>query len=259
MFVEMHITAFIYDIQVWTWGKGDYFRLGHGTDAHIRRPALVEALKGRQIIHIAVGALHCLAATSDGQVFAWGDNDHGQQGNGCTAVNKRPNQTVGLPCAGGILRVAAGSSHSIAWTTAKAPSSSSPQHLPFEKSRDALGAHSLGLYEAEDAALKQNSLKPLKEIPSLAQQVLVLEPLGSRQHALSLLLSAAHILQSRAMIVEALRPHCVLSGETAFASPPTPEVEEEPPLEVAREGGGEAPAERHNLINVRILILSKYT
>lgn len=50
-------------------GKGDYFRLGHGTDAHVRKPQLVEGLKGKKIIHVAVGALHCLAVTDTGQVL----------------------------------------------------------------------------------------------------------------------------------------------------------------------------------------------
>lgn len=27
--------------EVWTWGKGDYYRLGHGTDQHVRKPTPV--------------------------------------------------------------------------------------------------------------------------------------------------------------------------------------------------------------------------
>lgn len=53
---------------IWTWGKGDYFRLGHGTDQHVRKPTLIESLRDRKIIHVAVGALHCLAVTDTGQV-----------------------------------------------------------------------------------------------------------------------------------------------------------------------------------------------
>lgn len=53
----------------------------------------------------------------------------------------------------------------------------------------------IGLYEAEEAAAAKEMPKGGKDLPSLAQQVLALEPLGSRQHALSLLLNAAHILQ----------------------------------------------------------------
>ena len=74
---------------VWTWGKGDYFRLGHGSDQHVRKPTVVECLRGKKIIHVAVGALHCLAVTDSGQVYAWGDNDHGQQGNTTTTVNRK--------------------------------------------------------------------------------------------------------------------------------------------------------------------------
>ena len=74
--------------EVWTWGKGDYFRLGHGSDTHVRLPQLVEGLVGKKIVHVAVGALHCLAVTDKGEVWAWGDNDHGQQGNNTTVVNR---------------------------------------------------------------------------------------------------------------------------------------------------------------------------
>ena len=54
--------------QVWTWGKGDYYRLGHGTDQHVRRPSQVEALRSHKVVHVGVGALHCLAVTDTGQV-----------------------------------------------------------------------------------------------------------------------------------------------------------------------------------------------
>ena len=38
---------------VWTWGKGDYFRLGHGSDQHVRKPTVVESLRGKKIVHVA--------------------------------------------------------------------------------------------------------------------------------------------------------------------------------------------------------------
>lgn len=53
---------------MWTWGKGDYFRLGHGSDQHVRKPTIVETLRDKKIVHVAVGALHCLAVTDSGQV-----------------------------------------------------------------------------------------------------------------------------------------------------------------------------------------------
>ena len=65
---------------VFTWGKGDYHRLGHGNDDHVRRPKKVAALQGKKVISIATGSLHCVACTDSGEVFTWGDNDEGQLG-----------------------------------------------------------------------------------------------------------------------------------------------------------------------------------
>ncbi len=35
------------DGQVYTWGKGDNQRLGHGTDEHVRYPKLLDSLQGK--------------------------------------------------------------------------------------------------------------------------------------------------------------------------------------------------------------------
>ena len=49
-------------------GKGDYHRLGHGTDDHVRRPRRVTALQGKKVISIACGSLHCVACTDTGKI-----------------------------------------------------------------------------------------------------------------------------------------------------------------------------------------------
>lgn len=68
MYSYIHILISTFDFKVWTWGKGDYFRLGIGSDHHVRKPTLVEGLKGERVIDVAVGALHCLAVTESGAV-----------------------------------------------------------------------------------------------------------------------------------------------------------------------------------------------
>lgn len=40
---------------VYTWGKGDYHRLGHGVDEHVRRPKKVMALQGKKMVSISTG------------------------------------------------------------------------------------------------------------------------------------------------------------------------------------------------------------
>ena len=51
-------------------GKGEFFRLGHGSDDHVRKPCLVEALGDKRVVDVAVGALHCLAVTEEGEVLS---------------------------------------------------------------------------------------------------------------------------------------------------------------------------------------------
>lgn len=61
-------------------GKGDDFRLGHGSHEHCNIPKVIEALREKSIVDISLGSVHCLALTSDGKVYGWGENDKGQLG-----------------------------------------------------------------------------------------------------------------------------------------------------------------------------------
>ena len=56
---------------LYTWGKGDHHRLGHGAGAgeeHARHPRAVEALLGRRVTDVAVGICHAVVCTEDGEV-----------------------------------------------------------------------------------------------------------------------------------------------------------------------------------------------
>lgn len=101
---------------------------------------------------VTCGACLCNSAAEDilssrtclCQVFAWGDNDHGQQGNGTTTVNRKPTLVQGLE-GQKITRVACGSSHSVAWTTVDVTTPSVHEPVLFQTARDSLGASYLGL------------------------------------------------------------------------------------------------------------------
>lgn len=216
---------------VWTWGKGDYFRLGHGADQHIRKPSVVECLRGRKIVHVAVGALHCLAVTDTGQVYAWGDNDHGQQGNSTTAVNRKPALVHGLEGVR-ISRVACGSSHSVAWTTAETTSTNCHEPVLFSASSDSLGAGFVtgnlgntsnngdpinGSVNPDGNAIVSGLTEPqvgdgaLPKVktarPSLSRMILSLESNTAKQQALQHILNGLQILCARESVVAALAPH----------------------------------------------------
>ncbi|KAL3277032.1 hypothetical protein HHI36_012394 [Cryptolaemus montrouzieri] len=188
--------------EIWTWGKGDYFRLGHGNDQHVRKPTAIESLKDKKIIHVAVGALHCLAVTDTGQVYAWGDNDHGQQGNGSTMVNRKPALVHGFEDVH-INRVACGSSHSIAWTLQDTQNNSKVEPVIFPVTKDPLGSSILGLYDGE----KTNCRNLKMNAPSLSSIVMSLESNTAKQQALQHILNAMHIHQLRQAVVKALCSH----------------------------------------------------
>ncbi|CRL02239.1 CLUMA_CG015120, isoform A [Clunio marinus] len=204
--------------EVWTWGKGDYYRLGHGSDQHVRKPTPIQCLRGKKIIHVAVGALHCLAVADTGQVYGWGDNDHGQQGSGNTSVNKKPTLVIGLD---GVFvnRVACGSSHSIAWSLPDFESElDKKEAVPFTVSKDPLGGHSLGMYSLDDQTTSSPILHKIKHPrKSLSEIVLSLESTSALQIALSNILNAIKILQARSCIIAALTSHAQIKNhQTIF-------------------------------------------
>lgn len=80
--------------ELYTWGRGTYGRLGHGTSDDKFTPVQVQALKGHKIVDVALGTgdSHTLCITEDGLVFAWGDGDFGKLGNGTINGSSLPIQ-----------------------------------------------------------------------------------------------------------------------------------------------------------------------
>ncbi|KAL9649455.1 hypothetical protein ABK040_000694 [Willaertia magna] len=66
--------------ELFTWGKGEKGRLGHGDVNDRVKPTYVKALQGRTIKDVSMGNLHTLALDSTGTVFAFGDYQYGQLG-----------------------------------------------------------------------------------------------------------------------------------------------------------------------------------
>lgn len=66
----------------YSWGWGSEGQLGHGKDASLSQPQLIEsgAAASEDIVEVACGSRHTLLMTSHCQVLACGSNKHGQLG-----------------------------------------------------------------------------------------------------------------------------------------------------------------------------------
>jgi uncharacterized repeat protein (TIGR01451 family) len=90
-----HSVALRSDGSVWTWGNNFYGQLGLGNFSSQPQltPVPVSSISG--VIAVAAGSNYTLALKSDGTVWAWGANHHGQLG--YTGVNQvSPTQISGL-------------------------------------------------------------------------------------------------------------------------------------------------------------------
>ena len=74
---------------VFCWGDGSRGQLGHGSRESSAVPVRVEGFTS-PVIRVAAGQGHTCAVQSDRRVFCWGQNDHGQLGNGTREDSLRP-------------------------------------------------------------------------------------------------------------------------------------------------------------------------
>jgi len=104
--------------KLYTWGKGEYFRLGHGNEANVTKPKLLELPNNENAVEVAVGSLHVLVTTKN-NIYTWGDNDEGQNGNGTVNSVTRPEPLSSPELLSDTARsifISAGSAHSVAWS-----------------------------------------------------------------------------------------------------------------------------------------------
>ena len=195
------------------------------------------------------------------------DNDHGQQGNGSTNVNRRPALVCGFENVK-VARVACGSSHSVAWTVPDPPLPAAMEPVMFTTTKDPLGAHAIGVTDHFGPTPDTNDinaiLSPKKNkmigMPSLSRIVLSLDSSATQQAALQHILNALQISFARDCVIAALASS---SGGTTTTTTTredlteeiqrtkTPESVTDPIVESSSSaaseeeiahGGGEAPA-----------------
>lgn len=104
--------------RVYGWGDNGLGTLGNGTTTQYWVPAMAE-LYGKPLIAVASGPAHALALDSNGVVYAWGYNGHGQLGNNSTIDSLVPvvvNAANGVSALYGktVVAIAAGDNFSLA-------------------------------------------------------------------------------------------------------------------------------------------------
>jgi len=110
-----HTAVWTKEGELFTFGLGDYGKLGHGAEDHELVPRLVEALAGKKVIGAAAGANHTAVWTDEGELFTFGTGRHGRLGHGGTQNELVPRQVESL-AGKKVIGATSGMIHTAAWT-----------------------------------------------------------------------------------------------------------------------------------------------
>jgi alpha-tubulin suppressor-like RCC1 family protein len=99
--------------RVWTWGTGDYGRLGHANSDTVYSPRLVNVLAGKPVAQVAAGYNHALFLV-EGKVYACGSASYYQLANNSSTSQSVPTlvNSISRP----VNLIGAGGNHSFAQT-----------------------------------------------------------------------------------------------------------------------------------------------
>ena len=112
-----HSLAIDINGNLWAWGSNSYGALGDGTGVMQTSPVQITASNGSvtKFQSVSVGNFYSLAIDIEGNLWAWGNNESGQLGNGTSINSSRPVQIIASN--GTVTKfkgISAGSAHSLA-------------------------------------------------------------------------------------------------------------------------------------------------
>jgi len=91
-----HTVVLTGDGEVYTWGRGDDGRLGHGDNGWKYVPRLTHSLTGQIITHVTCGSYHTAAVSSNGDLYTWGGGMYGKLGHGNESGHSTPKRVEAL-------------------------------------------------------------------------------------------------------------------------------------------------------------------
>ncbi|KAL0285655.1 UNVERIFIED_CONTAM: PH, RCC1 and FYVE domains-containing protein 1 [Sesamum angustifolium] len=102
-----------------SWGDGSGGKLGHGLEADISNPKLIDGLSGLDIVSIGCGEYHTCAVTLNGDLYTWGDGIHnfGLLGHGTEFSSFTPRKVMGQMEGICVTSISCGPWHSAAITS----------------------------------------------------------------------------------------------------------------------------------------------
>ena len=112
---EDHTACLTGDAHMFSWGKGEFGRLGHGDEENRTNPQRVEAMVDKKIKHLDCGFCHTAACDEDGAMYTFGQGSYGQLGHGTKEKELTPVLLQSLE-EQSIVQVAAGLAHTLALT-----------------------------------------------------------------------------------------------------------------------------------------------
>ena len=77
---DLHCAAISNIKALYTWGNGNYGKLGHCNFEHVFSPSRVGFFSMSKVDNVICGSYNTIAVTTDSKVFAWGKNSHGMLG-----------------------------------------------------------------------------------------------------------------------------------------------------------------------------------
>jgi len=101
--------------KLYTWGAGQYGRLGLGDEEDHGDAKQIVALKKKPIVAVGSGAFHSCAVTGDGQLFSWGLGGFGRLGHGDRLKKVSPKIVASL-CGREVRSLACGYLHTLCTT-----------------------------------------------------------------------------------------------------------------------------------------------